>query len=111
MKFRELLMTHKKIRHNDWQDDQYIQYSIQHDEWIDESGKRFDDDIFSGTTASSWSYYIEPKKKKQITFYEYVVESLESNRINSSRLIWSNIPPEKVNGKHTGQTKTVEVEE
>lgn len=110
MKLKELLNTDKKVRIKTWTEDSYVQYSAIEELWIDESGEKYDCKIFSDTTSDEWEYYIEPKKKKQITFYEYVVYSLSFKRYNQT-LVWSDLTPDICSDKHTGNTKTVEIDE
>lgn len=104
---RELMTTDKKIRKTIWVNNRYIYFCTFTDDWVNEKGLKVVRPTFDN--PSYWEYYIEPPPKKQITFYEYLVESIDP--IKSLRLVWSNMPPEKVKGKHTGTTKTVEVEE
>lgn len=105
----ELRTTLFRIRKKYWYPKYYIYFDDKKDNYVTQDGKLMDG-CPSFDILEDWEYYNEPKKKKQITFYEYVVYSLSFNRYNQT-LIWSDLTPDICSDKHTGNTKTVEIDE
>lgn len=106
---KELYNTDKKIRYKLWPKNEYVYFCEIKDNWFNEKGDKITPNFYNPT---DWEYFVKPKNKKRIIFYEYVVESVLGNETEPTlRLIWSEVHPSKVKHKHTGQSKTVEIDQ
>lgn len=100
----QALLEGKKIRVKNWSSSSYIYFCEKG--IIGENGRS---EYFSFSNKNEWELYEEPKKKKKITFYEYIRSPYEDERY----IEWCS---NKDIGKDsdcqlTGNTREIEVED
>lgn len=111
----EFYRSNEKLAVSNWPPEYYIQFDPVLKIWLDEKGQDITSFVngYTDRDIAAFQIYVEPKKKKTIIFYEYIVYSMKFSGMGDGnlRLVWSDVKPSDTTEKHTGNFKTVEVEE